>query len=86
LVNASPATFKNTLSTPVTEERDELPNPEERAHGFTSRWLAPADPDLSGFPAKTAETIPKIKERDIIDFFMIVIRFSIRSYSSQQDA
>jgi hypothetical protein len=85
-VKARPATFKNTLSTPVTDESDALPNPEERAHGFTSKWLAPADPDLSGLPANIVAVIPKIRVNDIIDFFMIVSRFSIRSYSSQLDA
>jgi hypothetical protein len=86
LVKARPATLRNTLSTPVTEEREALPKPEERAHGFTSKWLAPADPDLSGFPAKSVNDIPKIRVSDMIDFFMIVIRISIRSYSSQLDA
>jgi hypothetical protein len=85
-VKAKPATFKKTLSTPVTDDRDELPNPEERAHGLTNKWLAPADPDLSGFPANIVAVSPKIRVNDIIDFFMIVSRFSIRSYSSQLDA
>ena len=86
LMKASPATLRKTLSTPLTEASEELANPEVRAQGLTKRWLAPAAPDLSGFPANAEVSVTKRIANVKIVFFMIVIRFPIRSYLSQRDA
>ena len=72
LVKARPATFKNTPSTPFTDAIDALPKPAERAQGLTSKWLAPAEPARSGFPAIAPNVLIAAKQNDMIVFFIFL--------------